>query len=228
MLSILLPSRGRPELCKKAVDSIRETAEEEIEILLYIDEDDPRKEEYMWKPCERESVRMAIGPNIRCAKSLLKLAEFSTGDFITYSSDDYFYVTKGWDKTLKRCMPKDGIGVVYPADHKQAGKTKTMTPFISRKRYDAVGLYPDRFIHFCADTWILDIAKQLDRLFFVPEVIIEHHHPKHGYAMKDDTYHWVRNYQGTSTSQTDKWVFDSLENERKEKVEILKGLIGRS
>lgn len=52
MISILLPSRGRPDNIVRLANSIFETASDpsEIEIIVRLDEDDPMLEEYMDNP----------------------------------------------------------------------------------------------------------------------------------------------------------------------------------
>ena len=46
MISICCPSRGRPEYAKRLYDSILDTAEAEIEFLLYLNDDDPDLDKY--------------------------------------------------------------------------------------------------------------------------------------------------------------------------------------
>ena len=52
MISILLPSRGRPDNIVRLANSIFETASNpsEIEIIVRLDEDDPKLEQYMDNP----------------------------------------------------------------------------------------------------------------------------------------------------------------------------------
>ena len=46
MISISCPSRGRPELAKRMIDTAYETAASDIQFLIYLNDDDPMLDEY--------------------------------------------------------------------------------------------------------------------------------------------------------------------------------------
>ena len=46
MISISCPSRGRPELAKRMIETALDTAENEVEFLIYLNDDDPTLEQY--------------------------------------------------------------------------------------------------------------------------------------------------------------------------------------
>ena len=71
MISILCPSRGRPELTKRMVDSALAMASQPIEIILYLNDDDPTLDEYKRLI---DSKYYQIGPDQSPAYSWNKLA----------------------------------------------------------------------------------------------------------------------------------------------------------
>lgn len=203
MLSVLLPSRGRPELFRRCVDSLRNTSLEKVEILVYLDNNDPKIDLYIRPPCERKNIRFFSGEPLRPAQAIRKLAEFSEGKYMMFLGDDHVFVTNGWDKALRKALPKDGVGVTY-AEEKH-GKN----PFFTKNFYDLCEI-DSRFQHFGPDTWLVEIAEKLNRSFPVP-VIIEHRRIKNGYDLNDDTYKW-----GREVIEADKSIYKETSLKREE------------
>ena len=46
MISFCCPSRGRPKLARRLIDTAQETAKDKFEIMLYLNDDDPLLEWY--------------------------------------------------------------------------------------------------------------------------------------------------------------------------------------
>jgi hypothetical protein len=163
MLSVLLPSRGRPESCRKAIASARSTAEGEIEILLYVDSDDPERNNYP---------DPIIGPPLHSGAAMKHLASLATGNLLMFGSDDITWKTPGWDRIFREKMPAHELAVLYYMDMR--GAAKSQNPVFSRKWMEFTGLFPDLFQHFGPDTWIIDTARRAKQLIRVDEVWIEH------------------------------------------------------
>ena len=60
MISLSCPSRGRPQLAKRMIDTAYDTAAGDIEFLIYLNNDDPALEEYKDKIDENKSHRLDI------------------------------------------------------------------------------------------------------------------------------------------------------------------------
>lgn len=175
MLSILIPSRGRPDLCKKAIASAKATAEGELEILVYVDDDDPTKSKY------EEAI---IGPHKESSEAILHLSTLAKGDLMMFGCDDFIWKTKGWDRIFKARMPAHGLSILYYMD--RPGAAKAINPVFTRKWVELTGLFPAYFKHFGADTWVIDTARRAGQLIAVKEVLIEHQ------KVEDDTYRQSR------------------------------------
>ena len=145
MLSVLLPSR-RPKDCKEAVESALSTAED-IEILVYVDDDDPHKSLYP---------NAIIGPPKRSGRAIRHLASLAKGDLMFFGSDDFRWKTKGWDRIFREKMPAHNLSVLYPND--MPGGAKGLSPCFSRRFMDETGLFPDVFEHFGPDTWVIAVS----------------------------------------------------------------------
>ena len=164
MLSVLMPSRGRPQECKRAYESALKTAKGSIEILVYLDNDDATLSAY--------ETPHTVGPPLRCAQANRELLKVAKGDLFYFGSDDQVWETVGWDTRLAELMPDDGLSVLYPRDMEKG--QKGMNPVWSRKFADLFGHYPDYFVHFGPDTWLIDIARRAGTLIHAKDVFIRH------------------------------------------------------
>ena len=171
MLSVLMPSRGRPDLCKKAIQSAQDTAEGELEFLVYVDEDDPTRDQYK---------NPIIGPRISAGASILALSRLAKGDMLMFGCDDFTWETKGWDRIFRERMPAHGLAVLYYMD--RPGAAKAINPVFTRKWMEVTGLFPGYFKHFGPDTWVIDTARKAGVLIPVNDVLIRHN------KVQDDTY----------------------------------------
>ena len=200
-----MPSRGRPQECKQAYESALKTAKGEVEILVYLDEDDPQRSNY--------AVPHTVGPPRRCAQANRELLKVARGDLFYFGSDDQNWETVGWDTRFAELMPEDGLSVLYPRDM-ESGQ-KGMNPVWSRKFADLFGHYPDYFVHFGPDTWLIDIARRAGTLIHAKDVFIRHK------RLKDATHSNLR--QGGDASFA-KNKLDQTEGERQKIAEQIKSM----
>ena len=90
MISVLVPSRERPELLARSLDSL---GEGDLEVLVRVDEDDPRLEGYSRFP------GLIVGPRHgyrRLNHYYNELAERARGDWLLLWNDDSFMETPDW------------------------------------------------------------------------------------------------------------------------------------
>jgi hypothetical protein len=180
-VSVLIPTRSRPKRFKSAVDSLLQTKTGKVEILSYVDFDDPDLEAY-----ENPTI---LGPRLTLSQSIKRLIEKASCGYMLLAADDIICKTKGWDEKMMDAMPKDCIGIVYAHD----GGQKNCNHFMfHQKWYSLTGLFPDDFEHFGPDTYVGKVADGLGRKIFLKDVLIEHHHTKFGKAKSDLTYEYPR------------------------------------
>jgi hypothetical protein len=188
MISFCVPSRGRPELAKRLVDTANSTAKYQTEFLFYLNEDDPTLEQYRDLIDEKH---YTIGPNQSTCFSWNQMASKSKNDIVMLMGDDVQVQTQDWDDKIKMQFDQfdDKILMVVPSDGRRKGNAKnqetepTLWPdeslpaahFAVHKNWiDTVGyLAPPFFWHFYVDTYTQKVARKLNRCMFLPTVVFK-------------------------------------------------------
>jgi hypothetical protein len=101
MISVLCPSRGRPELAKKMLDTAINLAGTKIQVLFYINDDDTKLPEYL-NLISRE--HLIVGPDRSPAYSWNKLAESAQYDILMLQGDDAWFETDNWAVKVKEAF----------------------------------------------------------------------------------------------------------------------------
>lgn len=185
MVSILVPSRGRPDNLRRLYRSLLQTTEGEWELLVRLDEDDPLRAEYDQPPHQL---------NVTAPRGLMSqlwndLIPFALGDVLMMGGDDIAFSTPGWDALVREALPEDLITVVHGNDLSPNSATIGTHPFVSREWVETLGyLTPPYFESDYVDLWLCEVADALGRRVYLPDVVIEHLHPGFGKAEWDSTY----------------------------------------
>lgn len=230
-LSILCPSRGRPELFDRMLRSMHDmkASSANFEVLAYVDNDDSCRADY-------ESVvpaphLLVIDEPRSVGEAWNILAREAAGDYLLMGNDDHVYITPQWNKMLldilSERMPKDGIFVAWVDDGTGKSMSRCAFPIVSRKWYERLGYFtPECFNFLYHDTWVWDVGKRLDRTFYIPEVVIEHRHFTAGKTEYDDTYRRHRvGAENSRKREADKQMFNSMAGQRQLDADKLKNLI---
>lgn len=214
-ISLLLPTRGRPALVQRLFRSIVEqTADlENIEIILYVDEDDTESHDIAFNNL---NITKVIGPRLSMGAYNNACLSRSTGDIIILVNDDMVIRTTGWDKIIRDfdVNVKDQIYLAYGNDMFKKGKLCTF-PILSRKTCEILlKPYPEEYRGAFIDCHIFDIFKRLEhagyhRYFYIDSIVFEHLHYRTGKAEYDATYSERGRFD-------DDAVFISLRNLRQE------------
>lgn len=162
------------------------TAGGPIEVLAYVDDDDPQLEAYR----AVSGVNLTVGPRINLSECWNVLARQAQGEYLHMSSDDIRFRTPYWDAIIRRTFEvfPDRIALVYGRDGIHDEKLATHG-FISRRWMETVGYFTwGEFPCDFADTWLHDMAEMVGRLVYQPEVLIEHLHPIANKAEWDQTH----------------------------------------
>lgn len=216
-VSILLSSRSRPKRFKTCVDSARRKASGPIEVVAYLDDDDPELPNY-----ELDWVTPIIGRSANVGKRCRAMAEKAKYDYFYLCGDDAVFITPGWDALLKEKIHPDGIGIVFGLDGWKDSPGHCM---FTRKMTSLVDVFPEEFIHFGLDTYLADMANGVKRFERIDSVMIEHHHFRNGKADQDDTY---RKHRDGPAKQADPNVLVGLRKKTLgENIEILRKEIER-
>lgn len=194
LISLLLPTRGRPELVERFFASVINTAEHlaAIEVILYVDDDDPGSHQLNGGPLH--TVRI-IGPNRSMGAYNTACYRACRGQIVVLVNDDMVMGTAGWDRALRDLDSRyaDRIYLAYANDLLKKRGLATF-PILARSTCELlVDPYPDTYAGAFIDVHLFDIFKRVqqagfERIIYLPEVIFEHLHYRTGKASYDDTY----------------------------------------
>lgn len=184
-MTILVPSRGRPENIIRLMDAWSKTTTRNTRLLVLVDDDDPKLDEYLTIP----NVDMQVGPRLRIGGTLNVVAPeiAKTSRNIGFMGDDHLPRTKGWDDTFINQLDKLGVGVVYGNDLAHGVNLATSVTMTSNI-VDVLGyMCVPGSIHLFLDNFWMEIGRGTDITYF-DDVVIEHVHPLFQKAPSDNTY----------------------------------------
>ena len=195
VISVLVPTRGRPHNMRRMVDSGRATCGDRVEYVFYIDDDDtPSRDMAITLHNEGGDVFWTHGPRGTLNLSQLWNECYAIADessmIMQHSCDETIYRTDHWDIKVREAFDEwpDKIGLVYGRDgiHDQNLATHG---FITRRWVDAVGYFvPPYFSSDYNDLWLMEVAGMINRRHFLPDVFAEHMHPAVGKGPLDQTH----------------------------------------
>ena len=181
VLSLIVPTRGRPHLLQRFLDSLGRTTANpaSIEIILVIDEDD-RATPAIGHP--RLVIRRVVG---RAGRTMgeLNTAGFqaSQGTFVMLLNDDVIVRTRSWDREVLRAAARfpDQIVLVHVNDGLMRDHMCTF-PLLSQRFCELVGgICPPMYHRYRIDDHIEDLFNMLaalghQRTVYLPDVLFEH------------------------------------------------------
>ena len=234
-ISLLCPSRGRPNDMERLIKSVAATATEpsRVEIMLYVDDDDPEKINYLVshknlstdpKVGRLLNVDLLVDEPLTTPLINYILADRAQGDILVITNDDQIFVDNNWDVRIDEEAAKfpDDIYCMWFNDGRYQEKICTF-PILSRKWVDTLGyIEPFLFEHFNCDLWTWQIGQMIDRLHYIPDILVEHLHPDTGKAEADETTE--RNLKGGRPDR-DRAVFAKFERYRVLDASLLKDAI---
>lgn len=117
---------------------------------------------------------------------LINSVDYQKYNYVSVTNDDFAYNTYGWDKILIDTIERKGSGIAFGddgTDNKHLPSTCIMSAVIPK----SLGwIQLPGLIHLCGDMAWQYIGKELNCLYYVPSVSIEHHHFLFGKADKAD------------------------------------------
>lgn len=160
MISVLLPSRNRPDMAEESIKSLIQK-NNELEILLWLDKDDKYLSEYITRIKDIQEVNFLIYHRYSYAnlyKALNKMIKIAKYDWYMLWNDDVYMRNSRWFEILKsfiedsKFCPLDDPIVInfWNSDAKH-----NLFPMVSRKFCDVIGHFS---LHCANDSWIENIA----------------------------------------------------------------------
>lgn len=180
-LSLLVPTRGRPALLRRFLDSVAATARhpERIEVVLVVDQDDPAS---LLIEEPRLTIRRVIGPAGRTMGELNTAGyAASVGEFVMLLNDDVIVRTRNWDDTVLACFRRfpDPFVLVHVNDT-LIREHLCVFPLVSRVFCElAGGICPAAYHRYRIDDHTEDVFNLLAalgerRAVYLPDVVFEH------------------------------------------------------
>lgn len=185
MISVLCPTRGRPDSVRRLLDSISATAAtQRVEVVFRTDDDSPL--EYP----QSERVIEVRGPRITLSQMWNEAYYASHGEIVMQCGDDIVFRTEAWDLMVRAMFADipDRIALVYGNDLLQ-GRNLATHGFVHHKWVDQLGYFtPPYFSCDYGDAWLHDLATRVDRLRYIEHMVTEHMHPAAGKAPWDQNH----------------------------------------
>lgn len=181
-LCVILPSKGRPQQCKEALDSIRDTSLGFADALVIVPQDESaayRSAIFDRDDDFRVGVEMIHDPFNRGITRVLNngyahiLGEY---DAVMFGADDVRWRTNGWAKMFLDALIESNGGVVFGNDLIHGEELPTHW-CVSDQLIQAVGYFAlPQLRHICVDVFWKDVGNRLGKLKYLPDVVVEHLH----------------------------------------------------
>ena len=193
-ISLLLPTRGRPGLVERFLQSVvaQSTRPELIEVILCVDDDDVESHGIVF---EELALKLVVGPRQTMGSYNTECLRQASGEITIAVNDDIVVRTKGWDEKVRELDARypDGVYVGYGNDLFKGPKLCTF-PILSRKTCDLlVEPYPAIYKGAFIDVHLMDIFRRLEhrgyaRICYAADIVFEHVHHQNNPGALDATY----------------------------------------
>jgi hypothetical protein len=205
-LVMIVPSRGRPGKAAGLVEAFIETGAT-CDLVIAVDNGDPMLPGYLELAAHYgpryPSLTVATAPDhpmrlsgrLNTEASALAADHFAVG----FMGDDHRPRTPRWDQAYLAELEALGTGLVYGDDLFQGERIPTQVA-LTADIVRALGyMVPPTLMHLWFDNFWKDLGTALDRITYLPDVVIEHMHPAAGKAAMDEGYLYANSsqrYQG--------------------------------
>lgn len=202
---MICPSRSRPQKAYEVIDTFKKTYSKRAKLIFYLDDDDVTVKDY---PKSKDSdVIVHIGPRYGITGSVNQATtNYPNYRFYGFIGDDHRFRTENWDQKFIETIDEKGKGwgIAYGDDLLMHEKLPTEV-VISKNIIDAMGcmVYPE-LKHLYIDNFWMEIGRGIERLFYIPEIIIEHMHYTMGKSEQDALYREVNSLE---SNERDSKVF---------------------
>lgn len=206
LISILLPTRNRPDFMEKMIFSAVDLAKDKgnIEFILYMDFDDHEShkklsEIHLKFPYVTGIMgsRTPSGHHVNLSIMWNECYRMSKGSIAMHAGDDIIFRTQDWDQIVRDKFNEydDKIVFVYGndgnPDYRNEDNTRSVFGthgFLHRNWVKTVGYFvPPYFTSDYNDTWLNEVARTIKRDAYV-DVLTEHMHPSLGKHEWDATH----------------------------------------
>lgn len=214
-LLMIVPSRGRPGNIAELAGAWRDTACADSQLLVAVDDDDPHREAYADAVASTRAASLVVGPRLRLGGTLnhLAVAHARSHRAIGFMGDDHRPRTVGWDQRLVDELGALGaVGLVYGNDLIQGERLPTAVAMTSSIVTTLGYMAPPGMVHMYLDNFWLALGRELGRIRYLPDVVIQHLHPVAGTAAWDTGYAEVNTPERYAADRAvfERWLAESM------------------
>ncbi len=229
MISLLVPTRGRPANVARFLGSAAATARtpRDVEVVFYVDDDDPARDQIadaVLKSGGEIHTTLLVGPRIVLSECWNHCWKACSGEILGLFGDDIVFRTADWDSEVDKAFREVNDKILFV--HGRDGIAEAVFGthgFIHQRWANTVGYFvPPYFSSDFSDTWLNDIANAIGRRRYLGSVYTEHMHPCAGKAETDRT-HLERMARGVRDQVSSIYVAKAPERERD--ANLLRGLM---
>ena len=191
-LLFVVPSRGRPHNIAALHDAWSATTTGVSALLVAADDDDPTLPGYE-QVCADRGIELTVGPRIRMVPTLNKVAvERAPHHYaLGFLGDDHRPRSLGFDAHYLAALRTLGTGWVYGNDLLAGERLPTQWAQTSDIVQALGTMIPAPVRHLFADNQIYDLGHAVERIRYLPDVVVEHMHYLNGKVVKDAGYEEV-------------------------------------
>lgn len=203
LVSILLPTRGRPAWMAESIYSIHDLARDHtrLEFILKVDDDDLETVEAVGKLKLKCKSKILVTPRGNGYKDMHlwvnQMSQMAEGDWLYLWNDDARMATKNWDEILSRTFVIDArrsLELMLLVTPVVGRLSATEFMFLRRKVFEVLGhwsLCPHN------DIWIHSVMSFIGAAYPC-DIQVEHYHG----MLDDDTWKEVRKHYDNQSDKT--------------------------
>jgi len=176
-ISVIHPSRNRPERANKVFQAMIKTADKpnNLQYIISIDNDETYKEKYQNICSDILNPITLISDNRYCVGAINNGAKASDGEILMVVSDDFDEWNQGWDTQIRNAMRGYNCVMLKTNDGSQ-GWIATM-PIMDRALYNKLGyIYNPEYLHMFVDTDLSSICDLMDCTIYRLDILFKHNH----------------------------------------------------
>jgi hypothetical protein len=183
LVSILFPTRGRPEMLAASVKSLLDMATDKsrIEILYKVDFDDAPSIKAVQELAGLVATKVIVSPRGRGYEGLHEyineLSKIASGDWLFIWNDDALMLTNGWDQSIHEASPSPGMGflgnedICLMAPRVVQRDISWEFPILRRKVVEILGHFSNSY---SSDSYIYWVMSRLRAAVFLEGVVVTH------------------------------------------------------
>jgi hypothetical protein len=182
MISVLCPTRHRPDNVRRLVTSATATAVGQPQFVFYLDSDDILSPWVLDDLAADYDIAARVAPRFQVPMSDMwnRCTELAAHDLLMFVDDEAVFHTPGWDQRVADTIAGyPDRAVLVHADDTIHGDVLAAYFFVHRTWVDIFGhLTPRQFTYGYADVWCSEVAAAAGRKVYLPDVVIENMAPK--------------------------------------------------